>query len=263
MTRFTSGSPRWRCGGFTLIEISVALIIIGLLIGAIAIPLATRIESSKIENTSQALDLVEEKLLAYATRFGYFPCPADAASNGLEPAGTNHTTGSCPTWYGFLPAAAMGWTPVDAQGYALDSWAAPGAAANRIRYAVSNQTVGGVANPFTAVNGMGTAGIAALMSNSLLRVCGSGSGVNAGVDCGTAQTLAFNAAVVIWSVGPNAVTGGTSVDEAQNPNPNGGSADVIFVSRDRSGGTGAEYDDIVRWIPITLLIGRLRAAGVL
>ena len=30
---------------------------------------------------------------------------------------------------------------------------------------------------------------------------------------------------------PNGATGGTSAHEAQNPNPNGGSADSVFVSR--------------------------------
>lgn len=262
MTDPSSGSQCCRCRGFTLVEVAVVMIIIGLLIGAIAIPLATRIESSKIENTTELLNLAEERLLAYVTRYGYFPCPADAVSNGLE-AGANHATGSCATWYGYLPATAIGLTPVDAQGYAFDAWASGGATANRIRYAVSNQTVGGIANPFTAVNGMASAGIGSLMTTALFQICASGSGVNAGVDCGTAQTLASNAAAVIWSVGPNALTGGTSTDEAQNPNPNGGSADRIFVSRERSASTGAEYDDIVRWIPTTLLIARLRAAGVL
>ena len=237
-------------------------IVIALLIGAIAIPLATRIESSKIESTTELLGLAEEKLLAYASRFGYFPCPASAASNGLE-AGANHGTGGCTAWYGYLPAAAIGLTPVDSQGYAVDAWTGSGGAANRIRYAVSNQAVGGIANPFTLVNGMARAGTGSLMSASLFQICASGSGVNPGIDCGAAPTLAANAAVVIWSVGANALTGGTSADEAQNPNPNGGSADRIFVSHERSGSTGAEYDDIVRWISTTVLIGRLRAAGML
>ena len=34
--------------------------------------------------------------------------------------------------------------------------------------------------------------------------------------------------------------GGASVDEAQNPNPVGGSADRIFVSRTKSSGTSGE-----------------------
>jgi hypothetical protein len=112
---------------------------------------------------------------------------------------------------------------------------------------------------------MRAAGIASLADPalSLMHVCASGRGVSAGVNCGTAQTLVSTAPVVIWSVGPNAATGGTSVDEAQNPNPNGGSADRIFVSRVRSAVAGNEFDDIVTWIPMPILIGRMVAAGEL
>lgn len=240
--------------GFTLIEIAVVLIIAGLLIGAIVIPLQTQLESAKIDDTNRTLELARESVLTYASRYGYFPCPADAASTGQEAPGFDHATGSCPVWYGFLPAAALGWPNVDAQGYALDAWSTAG---SRIRYAVWNQPVGGVANPFTVVNGIVNAGIQPMGSTAMVRICGSGTGVNPGVDCGTAPTLASNAAVVIWSVGPNAMTGGTSVDEAQNPNPNGGSADRIFVSRDRSETAGSEFDDMLKWIPATVIISRL------
>lgn len=260
MTPRAAAFSRHSSSGFTLVEIAVVLLIIGLVVGAIAIPLGTRIESRRIEETNRLLDLAQEKLLAYATKYGYFPCPADAVSNGQEPAGTNHTTGACPAWHGFLPAAALGWTPVDAQGYALDAW---GSAGSRIRYAVSNDTIDGITNPFTQVNGLANAGIGPASSAALFRVCSSGSGVNPGVDCGTAPTLASNAAIVIWSVGPNAATGGTSIHEAQNPNPNGGSADRIFVSRPRADASSAEFDDLVRWIPGPILVGRLRVAGVM
>ena len=62
-------------------------------------------------------------------------------------------------------------------------------------------------------------------------------------------TLASNAAIVVWSVGSNGATGGASAHEAQNPNPNGGSADRIFVSRGASNVAGHEFDDIVTWVP--------------
>lgn len=245
--------------GFTLIEIALVLFIIGLVIGAITIPLATRLESARIEDTTRSLDLAQEKLLSYAAKHGYFPCPASATSNGQEPpATTNHTTGACDPWQGFLPAAALGWTPVDAQGYALDAWG------NRIRYAVSNATIDTVTNPFTRVNGLANAGIGPVGAASLFRICGSGSGVTA-TDCGTAPTLASNAAVVVWSSGPNAATGGTNVHESQNPNPNSVVLpNNVFVSRGRSsGGTDPDFDDIVRWIPGPIVAGKLQVAGMM
>ena len=75
------------------------------------------------------------------------------------------------------------------------------------------------------------------------------------------MTLASNAVAVVWSVGANGATGGTSVHEAQNPNPNGGSADVVFVTRTPSNVTGNEFDDIVSWIPATALLSRIVLAG--
>lgn len=246
--------------GFTLLEVTMVLLIVGLVIGAIAVPLAAKLESRRIEDTGRMLDLAQEKLLSYASKYGYFPCPASETSNGQEPPLTDHTTGACETYIGYLPAAALGWSPVDAQGYAVDAWNTGG---SRIRYAVSNDTIDGITNPFTRVGGLANAGVAAVGAASLFRICGSGVGVNPGVDCGTAPTLAANASVVVWSVGPNATSGGVNVHEAENPNPQGGSADRVFVSRSRAGGTDPDYDDIVRWIPGPIVSTRLQVAGMM
>ena len=259
--------------GFTLVEIAIAIFIITILLGSILVPLTTQVENRNFDNTQRILDQAREALLGYAAAYGYFPCPASTTSNGQEAAGTDHSIGAastCPatvlganTYIGFLPAARLGFTPVDANGYAVDAW---GLTQNRIRYAVSNVTVNGITQPFTRTNGMRNAGMANITGAALLYVCNSGTGVVAGTNCGTAVTLASNAPGVIWSVGPNAATtGGASVHEAQNPNPNGGSADRLFVSRTKAaaGATGGEFDDIVTWIGTPTLFNRLIAAGQL
>lgn len=243
--------------GFTLIENAVSLSIIALVLGSVMIPLKTQIESRKLEETERMLEVAREMLLGFAVANGYFPCPADRSSNGQEPLGTNHLTGSCPVSHGFLPAALLGFRPTDAGGYALDAWEA-----QRIRYAISDQTVGGIANAFTRTDGLRSVPLASLGATPFLHVCQSGQGVSS-TDCGTAVTLAHNAVAVVWSVGPNGGTGGASVHEAQNPNPNGGSADRVFVSRGFSTAPGHEFDDIVHWIPVTTLVSRLVLAGQL
>jgi hypothetical protein len=155
----------------------------------------------------------------------------------------------------------LGLTSADAQGYAVDGGRQP---PNRIRYAVSNETIAGITNPFTRANGLRRVGSALADAENLLFVCSSGTGVVAGVNCGVAGTLTSRAAVVIWSVGGNALSGGAGVDEAENPNPNtGGSTDRIFVSRAKSTAAGAEFDDILHWIPTTVLVNRMIAYGQL
>jgi type II secretory pathway pseudopilin PulG len=249
--------------GFTVLELAVALLVLTLVFGGLAMPIQTQVENRKIDRTQQALHKARIALLAFAATRGYFPCPADSLSAGREPDTTDHATGTCPSYYGFLPAATLGLDDIDAQGYAIDGW---GGIANRIRYAVINQCVGGAtnSNAFTRTNGMRAAGIAALADSalSLFHVCGSGRGI-VGASCGTAVTLVSTAPVMLWSVGANGPTGGTSIDEAQNPNPNGGSADRIFVNRVRSTVPGDEFDDIVAWIPMTVVVSSLIAAGQL
>src|SRR5687768_13857327 len=243
MTLTPPGRTCVSAPGFTLVELAVTLFIVTLLLGTILIPLQTQVESRKIEETQQILDRAKEALLGYAASFGYFPRPANDTSNGMEaprvpPDPPPHPPGrdypQCSSYHGFLPAALLGFTPVDSQGYGLDAWGATDA--HRIRYALSNHTVGGIPEPFHRAGGMVTAGIPSIGATSqLLYICDSGVGVAAGTNCGLAQTLASNVVAVVWSPGQNATTGGMSAHEAENPNPNsGGSADRIFVSRVRS-----------------------------
>jgi len=272
MLKGTLSAPRARprrARGFSLIELALVVGIIALLIGSIMVPLQAQVETRKIDETKRILEQAREALLGYAAAYGYFPCPADAASNGREPtAGVDHTVGTCPSYFGFLPAALLGLNPIDSQGYAVDAW---GSTPNRIRYAIASDTIAGVTTPFTRSGGMAAATIPSLGAHAyLLHVCGSATGVNGTTDCGTATTLTTRAVLVVWSPGANAsTTGGASADEGQNPNPcttcvpAGGSADRIFVSRTRSTISAAEFDDILVWTSPVVVLSRLVAAGTL
>jgi hypothetical protein len=225
-----------------------------------AAAIRTQIEARLHDETVKVLNAAADALLNYAASRGRLPCPADAASGGREPEGVNPQTGACPAWHGFLPAAELGMKGVDPQGYKTDGWGGPH---NRIRYAVSDVALRTVTNPFTRRNGMRRVGIDGLGIEYLLWVCGSADGVFEGSTCGTAPVLTSKTPAVIWSVGRNARAGGKSADEAENPNPNGGSEDPVFVSRPRSTKAGEEFDDIVTWLPLPLLIGRMMATGQL
>jgi hypothetical protein len=247
---------------------AVAVFIIALLLGSILVPLETQIENRQYADTQRILEQARETLLGFAAANGYFPCPADATSNGREATGFDHTgTGSCPasvtgsnTYVGFFPAAALGFTPIDSQGYALDGW---GLTQNRIRYAVSNQNIGASTRTFVSQNtsssGMREATMQSISTaTNLLYVCNSGTGVTT-TDCGTAVSLISNAPVVIWSLGANAATvGGSTPHESKNLDDN-----RIFVMHDKSNVSGAQFDDVVTWISPSMLFSRLIASGQL
>jgi prepilin-type N-terminal cleavage/methylation domain-containing protein len=252
--------------GFTLIELAVGLAVVALLLGSVLVPLTTQVENRKIDETQRILAQARDALLGYVAANGYFPCPADVNSNGAEALGAgahDSITGSCAAstgttsgYHGFLPSAALGVSPVDAQGYAIDAW---GYTSNRIRYAIFTDS-GTVGTSLVRSGGMANLGIPTLGGATLFNICLSGTGVGA-ADCGSPLPagqviLATNAAVVIWSLGPRSAGG--SVHETENLDN-----DRVFVSRSRSDVTASQFDDIVTWVPMSVVISRLIAAGQL
>ncbi len=266
-----SGTSRVPARGFTLIEMAVVLVVVSLVLGSLLVPLAGQVEQRKIESTEQALEQARDALLAFAATRGRLPCPA-GTTGGREVFTTSAAVGDCASFWGFLPAATLGLSPLDAEGYARDGWGgevrdASNFDQNRIRYAVRSANVGGQNFAFTKIGGIRAAGMAAISAfadtNELLFVCNAGGGGGGGSSCGSAFKLTGEAVAVIWAAGPNAATGGVSVDEAENPNPNGGSADRVFVSRPRGAGAGPEFDDLMVWITPPILFQRMIAAGQL
>ncbi|RKZ40823.1 MAG: hypothetical protein DRQ49_07145 [Gammaproteobacteria bacterium] len=69
--------------GFTLIEMALVLIILGLLMGSLLFPLPKQIEQKRINITQQRLDEIKEALLGFAVLHNRLPCPA-SDENGLE-----------------------------------------------------------------------------------------------------------------------------------------------------------------------------------
>ena len=262
-----------RPRGFSLLEIAITLAVLALLLGSLLVPLSTQIAQRNESATQKQLEEIKEALLGFAAANGRLPCPATAASKGAEVV-ANTSTGDCSNaaggaFIGFVPAVTLGLSQVDREGFAVDGWGAD--AHNRIRYAVSSIQLGSD-YVFTKAGVMRTATMAFIAGEELLHVCASATGVAysaaapVGWHCAaagdTSNTLTANAPVVIWSVGANGATGGTSADEIQNPNPiNATSNDRIFVSRTRSG--SPEFDDLVTWMSTARLINRLIVAGQL
>lgn len=234
--------------GFSLIEMAMVLLIMGLLMGGGLTLLGAQIESQKIKDTQRLLEDAKEAVLGFALANGRLPCPASATSNGVEsPVGGGVCTNP---FNGFLPSATLGLTQTDSQGYAVDAW---GLTQNRVRYAVSMANT----SAFTKPNGMSTTTMALLAPD--LRACASATGITA-TTCNTAVSLTNNAVAIIYSLGKNAPTGGSGTDEAANTNN-----DRVFVSHTptAAGAAGGEFDDLVTWLSPNILFNRMVQAGTL
>ena len=273
-------------GGFSLVEIAVVMIIISILIAVIAVPLATQVEQQRTIETNKQLELIKEALVGYALSNSRLPCPATDGvvygttnTNGREnPVGGGGAAG-CAVKIGFLPAATLGVSPVDSNGFALDAWGSP---ANRIRYAVADVNVTtsatcptAINHPLTTVNGMRTATMDCLSGPSgtprvLITVCSStptGGGPGAATGCAASDILTGSAPFVVLSLSKNASdTPAAGSHEAHNYDGQlNGAQDLYFVSHppSPSGAAGGAFDDIVSWPSLNTLFARMVQAGKL
>jgi type II secretory pathway pseudopilin PulG len=256
--RYHDPMNRKAITGFSLVELAIAIFIMALLLGSILVPLQSQVRSRKLDETDRILEQSRDALLGYVVANGRFPCPAAPGGNGQETfaAGGSAANGNCSNFFnGFLPATTLGMAPLDTNGYLLDSWAG-GSTQSRIHYAVSSNTIATVTNPFTKTNGMRLATMGSIMDSSisLLFVCNSGGGGAMTSNCGTSTILADHAIAVIFSLGENAATGGTSTDESKNVDNN-----RVFVQA----GYQPTFDDQLTWIGPPILFNRMVAAGML
>jgi prepilin-type N-terminal cleavage/methylation domain-containing protein len=244
--------------GFTLVEMAVVLLIVGLLLGGLLPTLSSRVEQQRMSEVRKQLDEIEQALIGYALINGRLPCPASSSSNGAESfaAGGSAANGVCSNFYnGYAPAATLGL--VTADGYAADPWG------NRIHYAVTSWN-----NTYTKTNGMNAAGLANLSPSdtAYLQVCSTATGIGT-TKCatGTALTASPGVPLVIYSTGRNGSYGGTGIDETSNPNINSNNNDRVFVSHPPTAASAAngEFDDIVIWLSPSILLGKMVEAGML
>lgn len=250
--------------GFSLVEMAIVLIILGFILTALLLPLRAQREQAAQLQTINTLENAKQALLGFAQSRGRLPCPATAASKGLEaPLGGN---AACTNQLGYLPATTLGIQPTDANGFALDAWS------NRIMYAVAqNSAVTVPVNPNTpdytinsSTDGMNVIGIANLTPE--LRVCNTSTGVTASACSGgvEANYLINNAVVVIYSLGPTGTLASGGADESANPIvPTAGK--TVFISHDiaAAGSTNGEFDHVVTWISPYVLYNAMIQAGQL
>jgi prepilin-type N-terminal cleavage/methylation domain-containing protein len=251
--RIAAASRRARQAGFTLTELAVVLAIVGLLLGTMMYTLSAQTEQRNRDDTQRRLDEARELLIAFALVNKRLPCPAIATSGGDESIATPAPSGggTCNNNYsGFLPARAIGFQPLDSSGFAVDAWN------NRIRYAVSNSS----SSIFTKMHDGTTLVWSLATTPTDLVVC---SQLQSGSSCASGQSVTNQNVVVavVYSLGKNgAATPAGGTNEFENTD-----GDAVFVWRppDPAGASGGEFEDMVVWIPVGQLYGRMISAGVL
>jgi len=230
-----------RQKGFTLIELAIVLIIIGVLLGSFMGTLGSRIDNTKRAETRDDLDNIKLSLYGFAMSQSpvRLPCP-DTTNDGKE----NLVTGSCAnlTSPGNLPWRTLGISRGDVWASNYSYW---------------------VADEYSNAAGF------VLATDAV--------GVGEIDDSAGGNTISENVAAVIFSHGKNlygsidvynelrpGVPAGAAYDDERENLDNDAVAPVLFISRpvaDEAAATA--YDDILIWIPEFELKGRMVQAGVL
>ncbi len=248
--------------GFSLVELSIVLLIMGLLLGGLAMPLAVQRENARIKDGQTQLQSILSAVEGFAIVNGYLPCPATPASNGYADA----SGGGCIEQHGFVPATTLNLNGVrNADNLLLDPWGAP------IRYSVTAADSDADGNwDFTTAGEMRSITMPLLAPD--LVVCATASGSSASACSSANVTLSEQSPLVVYSLGRD-WTSFSSADQLENVGSSLGggtsgasypvAADVVFVMRGRSDQSGAEFDDLVVWLSSNRLYRALVEAGQL
>jgi len=72
--------------GFTLVELAISTIIVGILIGAVLVPFSVWLKDREVEKTAENVEQVTWGVSAFHVANGYYPCPApiDAARDNVN-----------------------------------------------------------------------------------------------------------------------------------------------------------------------------------
>ncbi len=255
MTRFRpfpEATPRRR-RGFTLTELTVVLVIVGLLLAGLLPTLGAQTDRQRTRETQAILDKTLEALLGFAAAHGRLPCPAvDGATGEEAPPGGDDCATFSGDFVGYVPGITLSIGPTDAKGYVLDAWG------NRLRYAVTDANVraftnaGSVGNP----NTLRTSWTAGLSPDIV--VCPEADDITA-TTCGSAPSLTGNAAAILVSAGKNQQLPPRHAAETANIDDN-----RTFVSSlplPANPPTDNGFDDLVVWLSPHTLYHRMIAAG--
>jgi prepilin-type N-terminal cleavage/methylation domain-containing protein len=280
MNNCTARRARKNLQGFSLIEMAMVLVIVGLMMGGIMGALGPQLDNKKVRDTQERIKQASDAIMAFAIANRRLPCPASATSNGKELVGAR---GLCTNFNGgFVPAHTLGLGERGPNGVMQDAWGFG------IRYGVTQVAFTDVGNtslaisctvpspcyPFTQTDGIKNAyyyldgGMPDGQSkpksdgepklDNLLQVCASSPGA-AAITCG-ATNLVVQPAFVVWSTARNGGQAAVGADEAANLD---GNAVYVTHSRTETGATGGAFDDILQWQTVATVRQNMTNMGIL
>ena len=109
-----------RNAGFTLAEMAIVLVIVGLLLTSVISTVSTQLDARNIAETQSRLNQIKEAIIGFAQANGRLPCPADGTiATGVSGAGVEQFSGSACTSannFGVVPWATLGVSETDVWG---------------------------------------------------------------------------------------------------------------------------------------------------
>ena len=223
--------------GFTLIEVSLVLLIVALTLSSLLFPLGTKLEQKSIDESKIKIKELKRSVLNFVMSNYRLPCP-DIDFDGREDlSGTN-----CTNVNGSIPYVTL------RSPHSQDPWG------QLFAYRVSAQ--------LADTNNINACGVAP--PNVSIAVCSADPAFAEGEinvfsydDLGAPQPAAIGVAAIILSTGRNTgATGDAQVENMDN--------DTDFA-KTNYGGTNASvpFNDIVAWIAVNELIAELIHSEVL
>jgi prepilin-type N-terminal cleavage/methylation domain-containing protein len=254
--------------GFTLVELTIVMLIVSILLAGVMMPLSLQMEVRRYADTKKTMDLINEALIGFVLINGRLPCPASGTiADGTAGAGTELLTGNaCTSITGVVP-----WVTLNVP--ETDEWG------GRFTYRVSSIFADTIA---AATYGCAPSVNPTQSSFALCATAGDMMKVQSRTTTAAYDMTNNNALPAVFiSHGKNGYgayrpQGGApsgmpaaGTDEAANATPN-----IIFFSREKQEASAGcsdtpgsanlcEFDDLVAWIPLTTLMNRMVVAGKL
>lgn len=240
--------------GFTLIEMAIVLVVIGLVFSGGLLAVAPVLQNSKESATNGKMDRIEQALTLYVIRYGCLPCPADAnLATGVANAGLAHGTSyyisGCTTGcvagtsgQGIVPWAALGLSEEEGRdgfGYRID-----------YQVTAALTLTGGMVRTPPATYPVGTLQVAvseatdaaAIASRTKVTTAAAYVLISHGID----HSLAFNVA------GQQLADPNSSADQTENSN--GTATPFVQDAPTRTTADANYFDDIVRFRTAPIII---------